>query len=174
VEYPFFLTRSLAGSGELWSLLEEAAFWIIDRLREYPDATARTAIDWLASVDSRLRLEGVDASRYWRYHLTTLLHSVEGRLETDEQAVISGLKQAIGEKNRMLFSRIWSEVELTGPRWPPISQLEKVVLSERRQDIPAFWALQREIDHFTLKQLGLSHPLHIPLILFAWHRNLGS
>lgn len=171
--YPFFLAGGRAAGGELWRLLETAALWVINGLSSGPDAAARMAIQWIASVDHQLRLAGADAMGYWHHHLVTLVHSFKNRLEPGNPEVVSRVEQAIGERNRRLFAAAWVQVEHNGPCWESLPRLVAIALSGMDTDPLGPWALQREIDHFTLKQLGLSHPLHIPLVLFAWHRNLS-
>jgi len=158
---------------ELWRILNDSAFWVIDQLAAYPDAAVRTAVAWIASIDHQLRLAGADAEDYWHYHLITLVHSFKSRLNASDALVVSGVEKAIGERNRRLFSAAWGKVEEIGPCWKTLPRLVEIALAGRDADPRGPWMLQREIDHFTLKQLGLSHQLHIPLILFAWHRSLS-
>lgn len=171
--YPFFLAGGRATAEELWRLLERAALWVINQLSSGPDAAARVGIQWIASVDHQLRLAGADALTYWHHHLVTLVYSFKDRLDPDDPQVVSKVDQAIGKRNRRLFAAAWSQAGQNGPCWESLPRLVEISLSGMDTDPLGPWALQRELDHFTLKQLGLSHSLHIPLILFAWHRNLS-
>ena len=132
----------------------------------------RAAVRWVAAADLTLRNTGLDAGDYWRYHASTLLLPLRQRLATEEERVLADLPGWIGEANQKRFEPIFDEVAMPDEVWPPQQRLMEIA-SSRDESLPGGrWALLREIQHSTLKQLGLGVALHIPLILFVWNRNL--
>ncbi|MBV9773856.1 MAG: hypothetical protein JO040_07895, partial [Gemmatimonadetes bacterium] len=111
---------------------------------------------------------GADPAEFWRHHAKTLLVHLEERLEADEAQVLATLPTVVGERNREVFTRLWDET----PAWPPARRLVEIVLAGDGRTPGQQRALLREINHFTLAQLGQPVMHHIPLILYAWQRNL--
>ena len=191
--YPLALGHGLAEEGELWRLLTDSTLWAIEQLGRQPRTAAA---GWVAAVDRELCAAAVapsparsrspalspspeaasssSAAAYWRYHATTLILGLAERLETEEEQVLGSLPGAVGERNRDAFARLWAAADGPEPRgWP---ELRRLVALLRRADLAEArrFAIQREIDHFTLKQLGLPVALHVPLVLFAWQRHLAA
>ena len=168
--YPFSHSRGLPREDELWRRVGELVLWALDR-RGGGDAVA-AAVRWTAVVDAALEDAGLAAEEYWRYHATTLVMPLAGRLAADEAAVLAAVPGLVGERNQESFERLWRQVEEGGWRGPDAAPLvAAAVVAERRGD--ARWSLLREIHHTTLGQLGLSVRLHLPLVFYAWQRNLS-
>ena len=176
-EYPFGLSRGLpdAENRELWRLLDEQTFWAIDRLADCAaTAAVGPAVRWAAALDVALRALGADAAAYWRYHATTLLLPLAERLASEELEVLASLPGAVGEKNTQVFSRGGEEVEGGAEVRQPSRRVVELALADTGQPSGRRWRLQREITHVVWKQLGMPVALHVPLVLFAWHRNLAA
>lgn len=163
-DFPFSLSQDLAGKQELWDLVGDVTVRSIAELATERPAPIRAAVRWVAAMDNALERGGFDTTGYWRYHASTLLLPLQHRLASEEERVLTELPEWIGEANRKRFEPLFEETALANEAWPRLSRLVELAGSR--------WALLREIQHSTLKQLGLGVALHIPLILFAWHRSL--
>jgi hypothetical protein len=170
--YPLYLTAHLENADEYWRLFGDLSFWAIQQVEARPEKGAVAAgVRWAAALDEILRQAGI-AREYWQYHATTLIIGLDTRLATAERQVFESIREAVGAKNRKTFTCVWSEVERSGSPWPHLPQLVEVSLSG---DSPTRrFAALREAAHCTWKQLGLPTREHIPLVLFAWNRNLLS
>lgn len=174
-DYPLWLTRGLAEEAELWSSVDELARWSIEQIARSPGSPPiGSAARWAAELDRALRPSGT-GSASWRYHATTLLLPLKERLATEEAAVLEALPAWIGEKNLAAFSRVWERVEGGAEDITPGARR----IAEIANSLPAGpegprCRLLRETAHWVFKQLGLPVLLHIPLVLFAWSRNLGT
>jgi hypothetical protein len=170
--YPFSLSAGLPGEEELWQLLHDFSLWAVDWIAVRTDTRPiSVAVRWAAELAGALRAAG-QAAAYWRYHASTLILGLKDRQV--EAEVEGALPRAIGEKNFAAFSRLWSEVEASGPVWPLTGRLVEVALTEAGRPENRRFALLREVVHSGFKQLGLSVVLEIPLVLFAWHDSLGE
>jgi len=170
--YPFWLSAGLPREADLWCLLSDLAFWAIEQLAPLDESSPTASAVWLAAaIDRELQHVGSPAAEYWRYHATTLLLGFADRLQEREADVIGGLASAIGVHNRQALLDAWRWCEEHPPLWPELPRLTQClaseVLSESRR-----WPLLREILHSALKQLGVPVAQHVPLVLFAWQRNL--
>ena len=169
-DYPLWLPRGLPDPAALWEVVDALAQWSIEQLARSQGTTPiGPAARWAAELDRALRTSGVGAE-FWRHHATTLLLPLKERLETDEAEVLSTLPAWIGEKNQAAFSRVWEKVADGAPDITPganrIAEIAVSLPGEARS------RLLRETAHWVFKQLGLPVLLHIPLVLFAWSRNL--
>jgi hypothetical protein len=173
--YPFRLTRGLPEetAWEAWGLLDELTSWTVSRLAAGPSgSTVRMAVRWLAAFEGLLREMHPQPEQYWRFHASTLLFGLPKQLEEDEARVRESLRSAISPRNEQAFSAIWEEEGASGPCWPELRELLRHVLAEADPPAPSPWRLPREIVHWTLKQLCLYVAAEIPLVLYAWRRNL--
>ncbi|HEY3571441.1 MAG TPA: hypothetical protein VGP73_26175 [Thermoanaerobaculia bacterium] len=162
--YPFRLSEGLAGEEELWRLAADLMLWTIGELAPRPGAPAAAAARrWTASVDRELRLAGVRTAEYWRYHAATLIPALAGMGPEEEAAALAGMAARVGDRGGDLASA-WREVAAAGPVWPGLPRLVRLALGV------GVWDLLREIDHATLKQLGLPVAFHIPQVLHAWRQ----
>ncbi|HKI01912.1 MAG TPA: lantibiotic dehydratase C-terminal domain-containing protein [Thermoanaerobaculia bacterium] len=161
--YPFHLSDGLPGEEELWELVSGLSLWTISRLG--PHARTATRL-WTASVDREVRLADANTADYWRHHATTLLTPLSDGMSLEEQAAaLDHLAKGVGALDPS-FAEAWEETSTTGPVWPGLPRLVGLSLGDSER--PARWSLFREIDHVTLKQLGLPVALHVPLVLYAW------
>lgn len=159
--YPF---AGASGADEFWELASEHGLWLLDRLRE--GAGTALAVRWIADVDGALRRLGADAAASWRYHATTLLRPLAERLRTEEPAVLAALPGSVGERNRQAFARVWDSAR--APVWGPTERLVELALEADGGG----YRFLREINHCALKTLDQPVLLHVPLVLYAWQRNL--
>lgn len=171
-DFPFSLSQGLEAEEELWGLVGELSARSIAELAADRPAPMKAAVRWIAETDLSLESGGLDAAAYWRHHASTLLLPLQQQLATQEERVLRELTGWIGEANRRQFEPIFDEVEGDGEPWPHLPRLVELA-SARDESLPGGrWALLREIQHSTLKQLGLGVALHVPLILYAWSRSL--
>jgi len=170
--YPYSLSAGLANEDELWEILTEQCFQVIAEIAEAPDSSPGAALCWLAELDRELREAGGSPEKIWRFHATTLLMSLEARLAVDPAGVEASLPLLIGTRNLEAFSEAWEEAGSSG-NWPGLPRLVRILAAEG-SPVPRHRALLREIAHTTLKQLGVTVAQQIPLILFAWHRDLAN
>jgi hypothetical protein len=164
--YPFRRSAELAARDELWRRVQDVTFWAIDQRRARTSTAG--AVRWIAWMDHALARAGTDPAEFWRYHAQTLLVYLEERLRGDEAAVLATLPGAVGERNRAVFDRVWDDPSLP----PDCQRLVEIVLADDGRTAGEKQALLREVNHFTLAQLGQPVLYHIPLILYAWQRNL--
>jgi hypothetical protein len=168
--YPYWIFEGLIGGDRFWDLGCDLALWTIARLGEGGGTVA--AIRWMADVDHALRRARADPAAFWRHHATTLLLPLSERLENDEAGVLQALPTSVGERNRAVFARIWDEAEVTPPAWPSLGEFLGTILAGDGSPPSRRWMQLREIDHCTLAQLDQPVLLHVPLVLYAWQRNL--
>lgn len=169
-DYPLQLGAGLEAQTQLWQQVDAATSWAVDRLGQGP--TTVSAVHWIAAVDRALRACGVQPAAFWRYHAETLITTLSDRLKDDEAAVLAALPAAVGERNAAAFSRIWQDSSGDDRARPPAHDLVELVLAEPGLDEPRRHALIREINHTTLAQLFQPVQAHVPLILYAWQRDL--
>lgn len=166
--FPFAATAGLGGVSEIWDHMDEVARWSIDQLADGTGTLA--AVRWMAAVDRALLGLGVAAGDFWCYYATTLLLPLSQRLREDEEAVLALLPQLVGEANRATFSRVWDDGEVT-TTMPGAEALVRLVahgaVGERR------WIALHHICHVVRGQLAVPVRLVLPLVLFAWLRNLS-
>ncbi|MEM8933559.1 MAG: hypothetical protein AAGE94_20380 [Acidobacteriota bacterium] len=170
--YPFFLVDRPA-LDDLLARLDRQTRWALDRLTQVePDNATLDAMRWLAALDRGLdRRRPDDAHTYWESHVQTLRGGLAANLAEDRESVYRALPRSIREKNFNTFSRVWQATADAPDPAPGLQELLDAVLAHTAPDVPP-WALLREVVHTTLKQLGLPVAFHVPLTLFAWHRNL--
>jgi hypothetical protein len=161
-------TGLVAEQDEFWKLLGELASWCIDQLG--PDASG-AAVRWIAAVDGALRRSGEPVEACWRYYATTLLIGMKDRLRADEEAVVGALPRMLGERNLAALSRAWTEVE-DAPQWASVDDLVRRVMADDGRALDERVRLLRTLNHSVLSQLGQPASLRIPLVLYAWLRNL--
>jgi lantibiotic biosynthesis dehydratase-like protein len=165
--YPFRLGAGVADGDALWDAVEALVFWTVEQQRA--GTATPGAVRWMAAVDHALHEGGVDPAEFWRHHATTLLVYLRERLDADEEGVLAALPGAVGERNRALFDALW---EGDGPERALARPVVEIVLAPDGRSDAARRSLLREINHFTLAQLGQPVKHHIPLVLYAWQRNL--
>ncbi|HEX2093810.1 MAG TPA: lantibiotic dehydratase C-terminal domain-containing protein [Longimicrobiaceae bacterium] len=165
--YPFYVLPATADG--LWELITDLTFWNLGYLGGSESTAA--ALRWVATMDRTLTRAGMDTADYWRYHATTLLVPLQERLATSEEAVLAALPGSVGDRNRAIFDRVWAETGSSSGSWPGAERLVGAIRSLDPSP-PRWWAMLREIDHCTLIQLGQPTRVHIPLVLYAWMRNL--
>ena len=164
--YPFALTADLTRSEALWRELDGMSFWAIEHLTE-----AGAAIRLVAAVDRTLSAVGAPTAAFWRYVAATWILPLRDRLEHDEEEVLAALPAMIGAKNSRIFEGLWDAGPTAGD--PPIERGVRLVVEDPSLPIERRLRLLREIVHQALAQLLLGVQARLPLILYAWHRNLS-
>jgi hypothetical protein len=170
--YPFWLTVDLSSENELWDLIDELAFWAVDRLAD--GSAGLAAARWVAALDHALSSTVPDPEAFWRYHATTLLTPLAKRLAADEAAVLASLPGWIGERNAAVLARVWSETGASPPPWPHLDSLVRLATDGRDPAGAKRWMALREIIHCALKQLGVPVAAHVPMVLYAWSCHLAE
>ncbi|MBV9110681.1 MAG: hypothetical protein JO306_14820 [Gemmatimonadetes bacterium] len=165
--YPFALGAGLADPDAFWGHVQSQVFESIEHLRGGTGTAA--GVRWIAAVDASLAAAGEDPAEYWRYHASTLLMNLQAGLEAAESRVLAGLEDAVSARNRAVFERLWED----GGASPHAGPLVRAAVSARPAEGRSRWALLREVNHFTLAQLGQPVMHQVPLVLYAWHRALA-
>jgi hypothetical protein len=167
-QYPFHLFERLHQSNDLWRRLNQVALWAIDHLEG--DATA-AAIDWIAAVDEALRAGGFPGEAYWRFHASTLLLRLQERLAANETEVLELVPRLVSDTNRTIFSQAWEKAANGSKLEIDAAGLVSLIMSD---SCPLEHRLRvlREVNHSVLAQLGQWVKFHIPLVVYAWSRNL--
>ncbi|MEM1178516.1 MAG: hypothetical protein AAGM22_09235 [Acidobacteriota bacterium] len=153
----------------------DAARWSLDRIRVDKEANMGAAVIWAAEFDAELRrhLPPSEAADYWRLHATTLLMSLVDRWREEPEAVLASLPGRVAPKTAAAFTRLFGEADGRDGAGPcaPMAGLVSACL-DGAPDREAAWRALREIHHITWKQLGVYVKFHIPIVLFAWNRNI--
>lgn len=173
--FPARLTRALPEeeAGAIWELVHELSLWAIEQNRANLDRGApRTAVRWLASLERSLRQLHLETEAFWRFYAGSLLFGIPKRLAENEPGVLGSLRTAVGRRNEETFAHLWAEEEARGPLWPPMEPFVAALFQQPTPSPSNPWRLPREVVHWTLKQLCLYVRSEIPLILYAWDRNL--
>ncbi len=176
VVLPLYYWRDFATSGHprLAELVAGATAWALERVPIDRDADIRAGITWCAAFNACLlrRTSPGAVARYWQHHASSLVIGLEERWLEEPEEVRNSLPDAVKPNTAGAFAKIFSSVEAAPLEpWPQMDQWITAVLDAAPNENRG-WRLLREINHSTLKQLGLYVRLHIPLTLFAWHRAL--
>lgn len=164
--YPFRTTAGMSRAEDLWKSLEALSFWSLEHVGE-----AAAAIRLIAVLDRTLAAAEAPVAALWRYVATTWLVPLRDRLERAEDEVLAALPAMIGVKNSQVFERLWDAVPRVDD--PPVEHAVRWVLEDGAQSPESRVRLLREIVHQALAQLLQGVQLRLPLILYAWHRNLS-
>jgi hypothetical protein len=167
-EYPFAIFRCTSDPERLWLYLDQVASYALEHAGS---GSGAAALRWLAAVDRSLQKEkeNVPAADYWRFHAESLLLGLKGSLQEPGVAV-ERLNRAISAGNKQLFDQLWNGIE---PAIPAVADdLVQLVMRDPKRQIAQRFQVLREINHTTLLQLGQMVRCHIPMVLYAWQRNL--
>ena len=162
--YPWSMSSGIAAADDLCQLLSDLSFWCLSQLERGSQTPA--AIRWLAAVDRALARHGQSAADSWELHATTLVLPLAERLKSQRDEVLSSLPAAVSERNRQVFSRLWQDAGSDSLMEAHADRLVEIVTAERR------FRTLRDVNHGILGQLGQPVMFHIPLVLYAWQRNL--
>lgn len=163
--YPFRSAGGLPRAEELWQELDALSFWALDHLGD-----AAAAVRLTAAADRALSALGAPAASFWRHFAGTLLVPLRERLREEEERVVASLPAVIGRRNEEAFSRLWAAAPR--PDDPPIAGAVRLVFADDGLVPERRLVLLREIVHLALAQLLVGVQARIPLVLYAWHRNL--
>jgi hypothetical protein len=167
--YPLNFTSGMPLADALWHRLDDIAFWAIDQLEGSP---AATAIRWLAAVDQALHRGGFAAEAYWRFHACTLLLPLRERLAANEAEVIEMVPRLVSENNRKVFSAAWEQVAHENCLKVDVEGLVAFIMHDTGRTQEQLFLILREINHGVMAQLGQWVKFQIPVIVYAWSRNL--
>jgi lantibiotic biosynthesis dehydratase-like protein len=168
--YPLNFSAAMPGAAEFWERMEKLCFWTIDQLEQDP---TKAAIRWLAAVDRCLPGSGLVPEQYWRLHASTLIRPLRARLETNEAEVLSSLPAIVSESNRRVFSCVWDELNNGSAFELDLAGLVKLIAEDNRGAVERRLRLLREINHLVMGQLGQWVKFEIPIVFYAWQRNLS-
>lgn len=163
--YPFHLAAGLAARRQVWSLLDRHFLWIGEQVASAPpEHRRRQALLWAAAADRRLAESGA-AGDYWRYHAETLWPGIGARFggRQRDAGAVENLDETIGTRNLRLLDAAWRADHEPVPA-SRATALVDVLAAEGT----AGRALLREVNHWTLKNLGLPVRLHLPVALYGW------
>lgn len=166
-DYPFWLSSRVRDADEFWERLDLVCFWALEQAGG--DVT-RAAIRWLAAVDRSLAKQNVARADYWRYHAGSLLLGLEESVRKQQYPVAEWLHKAVPERNRQVLSALWSESENRPPL--DVDGLVHLILSHSGSTLEQKFSVLRSVNHFAFLQLGQIGLQEIPIILYAWQRNL--
>jgi hypothetical protein len=96
---------------------------------------------------------------------------MKDQLRVDENAVVDALPRMLGERNLTVLSRAWAQVE-DAPQWASVDELVRRVMADDGRALDERVRLLRTLNHSVLSQLGQPASLRIPVVLYAWLRNL--
>lgn len=171
-DYPFRAAHGVVRAAELWRVVDDLCSWAVDRLTG--QATAAASVRWIAAVDGALARTGASGAAFWEHHARTLLPGIGEKLEMARDEVLGSLAAVVGPRNRTAFDRVWHSPDPDPAAAELAGKLMELVMDEDGRTLEQRWALLREVDHCLLSQLGQPVKLHIPLVLYAWFRNLAS
>ncbi len=176
--FPFHLTKALSSNERhaIWNATSATTEWTISQLAADPTRSlAGVGLQWLAAFDVALgrALPGTRPA-FWRYFASSLLHSLPERLDTDPDGAMTAINNAVGDRNRAIFARVWEHAETSGTLWPGLGPLIHALRAAHRPNDHDTWRLPRTLVHCTLKQLGLYQQDELPMVLFALHRTLAQ
>jgi hypothetical protein len=169
MHYPLNFTNGMPLADELWRRLDNIAFWAIDQLDNDP---AMKAIRWLAAVDQALHRGGFPAEAYWRFHACTLLLPLRERLAANEADVLAMVPRLVSDNNRRVFSDAWEQVALGNFAGVDADALVALTMRDPGRTLEQRFLLLREINHAVMAQLGQWVKFQIPIIVYAWSRNI--
>lgn len=176
--YPFPIERLIPAPRRegLWRLVDGLSRWTVERIAAREGRTPVGAGLWLiASVDRQLRDLHGDSAPYWRHHAGSLLSRLETALQEEPRQAREEIEGLVKDETRTVLDGLWQRVERGETLWPRHRQLVETITcggedpASRRR-----WRALREVDHFTLKQLGLVVRMHIPPVLYALLRALDD
>ena len=175
--YPFNWWRDLqdAARDRVSELVGESTRWALALVPPEKDAHMGAAVAWSAEFDRilRRRLSPAEAADYWRIHASTLIMGLGERWQEEPEAVRASLPGRVAPKTAKAFADRFDAADSGDEEspWSPMGELIETVLggAPNRQ---VAWRALREINHVTWKQLGLYVRFHLPIVLFAWNRNL--
>jgi hypothetical protein len=164
--YPFQLNVGAANADELWERIDRVCIWALEQAG---GDVSRAAVRWLAAVDRSLKRQEIPAAGYWRFHAGSLLLGLEQSFKERPEMSREWLQNAVSPANQKIFSNIWNEendlsVDIDG--------LVRLIISQQKSSLAQRFGLLRSINHFTLLQLGQIVLQEIPIILYAWQRNV--
>jgi len=162
------IARGSKNRNRFWNCMDRLAFWTLDSREASP---VPGAVLWIAAVDYALHGLGICAAEYWHYHATTLLLGLDERFPSSSSAAASWLRNAVGAKNITLFSAQWNATAADGMGFN-VKELLEMIQQDFGPSPSEQYSTLREINHVVLSRLGLWTKFEIPLVLYAWQRNL--
>lgn len=165
----FHLTTGMDEDG-VNRLLGELALWSIVQLRA--GSTVPSAVRWIAALSERLTRAGADAAEFWQFYASTLLPGLCDRIAAGDPELIAALPRLIGDRNLAVLAHMWTEAEAGPPIWSGADRLAVLIVDASPPTPRHRLMFVREISHNVLAQLDLFVKFRIPLVLYAWLRNL--
>lgn len=167
--YPLWMDSGMSAADEFWRQLDDLTFWTLEHLER--GSHPAMAIHWLAAVDHALHRLGQPAEAYWRFHAETLLPALSERLAIHGDEVLVSLPGVLSERNHWSFSKAWNE-EGEFSLGFDVDRMIEVVMRDDGRSLRQRLRVLREVNHGTLGQLHQPVRFHVPLVLYAWQRNL--
>lgn len=170
-DYPLWLSEGMKDAEEFWRRLDRLSLWALQHLDNAPTAMA---VRSLVATDRFLKNNGLEAENYWRFHATTLVPPLSERLRVESALEVQqSLRHVLNERNRAGMAKIWDEPGAGNLGFDLDGLLELIFAKDGRAFDRQIRAL-RELNHIMLGQLGQRVAVQIPMILYAWERNLPT
>ncbi|MEM9593453.1 MAG: hypothetical protein AAGD06_04295 [Acidobacteriota bacterium] len=164
-DYPFFLIQGHPRKHEVWGLVDELYAWMlrqiatVGRTERIPHALA-----WAVEVD---RAMGGETHRYWGFHAETLWPALRDQNLLATEDFQDRSRELVGQRNAATFGKLWTSSASGAPEGLARRLVEALDPAPSND-----WQFLREINHWTLKNLGLPVRSHLPLALYGWQRGL--
>lgn len=169
-DYPLHLSTGMADAPQFWKRIDDLSCWVLEQLQ---DDTAITAVRWVAAVDRSLARTPVSAESYWRFHASTLVLPLRERLQTNEAEVLKSLPRIISPDNQRLFANLWNQSINGNSLGFDVEGLVRLILCDQTRPLDSRFQTLRAVIHTVIMgQLGLWTKFEIPIILYAWNRNV--
>ncbi|MEM6454305.1 MAG: hypothetical protein AAF772_04350 [Acidobacteriota bacterium] len=174
--YPYRYAAHLSEAQQrsVWRVVGRLTQHQLARLQPTEQGQTGAALAWLTSFDQALqtRWSSDQITALWRRHAGTLVLGLNDRWQADPETFEADLSQRISPNNRAAMDRAWAAVDPTSATSRIAADLLDAVGAPDGN--PHTDRLLREIHHVALLQLGVWVSVHIPLVLYLWHRNLAT
>jgi hypothetical protein len=167
--YPWSLADGISENESFFQYLSDLSIWAIEQI---DGSSMETSIRWLAAVDRALLRCCPEPQAYWHYHAATLLAPEEQNWRSWAARIEPRIPSTLSENNRRIFSSIWNGYALETALTFDVMGLVSLIFERGDAGFERRLRLLREINHSLLGQLGLLCKFEIPMVMYAWMRNI--